>query len=242
VKYARDYRAAISAVTDQPVRYVVYSQSQWDRTRGGQIFKDEGAVFVTHEKCLENMRNVPNPDVVMPDITYSDHYEIELGGRALELHYFGPAHDDCLSVMVAKPANVLFVTNVVNPPDATVPWNPTIPNNYPHNYINFFKSVEALTEREGIDRLAGGFMSISIGPDRKPMINPATGPVSVLKDQRLFWELVIAEVKAALDAGVPPRQLSKEIDPEIFKSYPGYTRRGMDTVFRRIASLEITGR
>lgn len=241
-KYARAYRDAIAAVTDQPVRYVVYSQSQWDRTRGGQVFKDEGATFIAHEQCLENLRNQPNPDVVMPELTYSDQYTIDLGGRALELHYFGPSHDNCMSVMVAKPANVVFVTNVVNPPRAAVPWNPTIPNNYPHNYVPFFKSVEALAEREGIETMVGGFISIGIGPDRKPMVNPATGPVSVVRDQRLFWELVIAEVGAALDAGVPPRQLSKTIDPALFSGYDGYTKRNMDTVYRRIASLHITGR
>lgn len=240
--YARDYRDAIAAVTDQPVRYVVYSQSQWDRTRGGKIFKDEGAEFIAHERCLENLRNVPNPEVVMPEITYSDTYKVELGGRALELHYFGPAHDTCLSVMVAKPANVVFITNVVNPPVAAVPWNPTLPNNYPHNYIAFFKAVEELAEREGIETVVGGFMAIGPGPDGKPMVYPAAGPVAAIREQRIFWELVLSEVKTALDSGVPPTQLIDKIDLEQFSEYSGYTRRGMNVLFRRIASLFITGR
>jgi glyoxylase-like metal-dependent hydrolase (beta-lactamase superfamily II) len=242
VKYARDYRDAIAEVTDQPVRFVVYSQSQWDRTRGGELFKKEGAVFIAHEKCLENLRNQPHPDVIMPEITYSDTYKVELGGRSLELHYFGPAHDTCLSVMVAKPANMVFVTNVVNPPDAMAPWNPTIPNNYPHNYIAFFKSVEALADREGIETLIGGFMAIGMGPDKKPMVLSGAGPVSAVRDQRIFWELVMSEVKAALDAGIPPKQMSKKIDLKQFSKYPGYSPRIMDVTFRRIASMFITGR
>ena len=242
VIFARSYRDAIAAVTDQPVRYVVYSQSQWDRTRGGQIFKDEGAVFITHERCLENLRNVPNADVIMPEITYSDTYTVELGGRALELHYFGPAHGDCLSVMVAKPANMVFVPNVVNPPDAMFPWNPTLANNYPHNYLAFFNSVEALAESEGIETLIGAFIAVGIGPDKKPMVYSGAGPVSVLRDQRIFWELVMNEVKTALDAGIPPSQLINKIDLNEISKYPGYTKRGMNVLLRRIASMYITGR
>jgi glyoxylase-like metal-dependent hydrolase (beta-lactamase superfamily II) len=37
-----------------PVRYVVYSHSHWDHAEGGAVFADT-AVFVAHEKMLENM-------------------------------------------------------------------------------------------------------------------------------------------------------------------------------------------
>ena len=47
---AVEYRRAIAALTDLPVKYVVYSHAHWDHARGGQIFKDEGARFVAHER------------------------------------------------------------------------------------------------------------------------------------------------------------------------------------------------
>ena len=240
--YASAYREEIAKITDQPVRYVVYSQSQWDRTRGGQIFKDEGATFIAHEKCLENLKNVPNSEVIMPEITYSDEYRVELGNRSLDLYYFGPSHDTCLSVMVAKPANMVFVTNIVNPPIAAAPWNPTLANNFLHNYIAFFKSVESLAEREGIETLIGGFMAVGLGPDRKPIVLPGSGPITVLRDQRIYWEKVMTAVKTALDEGVPPKLLIKKIDLEPFSSYQFYSKRNMNVVFRRVASLYITGR
>ena len=52
----------------------------------------------------------------------------------------------------------------------------------------------------------------------------------------------MSEVKSALDAGIPPKQLSKKIDMEQFSKYPGYSPRIMDVTFRRIASMFITGR
>ena len=39
-------RAAIAEITDAPVRYVVYSHVHWDHVLGGQLFKDEGAIFI----------------------------------------------------------------------------------------------------------------------------------------------------------------------------------------------------
>ena len=37
-KNAADMRAAIAEVTDQPVKYVIYSHQHWDHVLGGQIF------------------------------------------------------------------------------------------------------------------------------------------------------------------------------------------------------------
>ena len=105
----------IAKITDQPVKYVAYTHSHWDHVSGGQPFKDQGAQFVAHERCAENFIENPNPNVVTPDITYADRYEITLGGKALERFYFGPSHDNCLVGMVIKPDNLLFLADVAKP-------------------------------------------------------------------------------------------------------------------------------
>ena len=43
---ARSYRQAIATVTDQPVRFVVYSHYHWDRVSGAEVFTREGAKVV----------------------------------------------------------------------------------------------------------------------------------------------------------------------------------------------------
>ncbi len=122
-------RDEIAKITEQPVKYVAYSHSHWDHVEGGQVFKDGGAQFIAQEMCAANFKENPNPDVVMPDITFKDSYKIELGGKSLEIYYYGPSHDNCLSVMIARPANVLFFVDVVNPPSGckcfTTPHLPT---------------------------------------------------------------------------------------------------------------------
>ncbi len=116
VKAAKIQREEIAKITDQPVKFVAYSHSHWDHAAGGKIFKDEGAQFIGQEKCLANMRETPHPDVVLPDITFNDSYELELGEHSLGLYYFGPSHDDCMVVMIARPANILFIIDIGSAP------------------------------------------------------------------------------------------------------------------------------
>ena len=110
-------REEIRKVTDKPVKYVVYSHNHWDHVSGGKIFKDEGAKFIAQEKCVQHFKDKPNPDVVMPDITYKDKYTVKLGGRSLELIYLGPNHGDCLSFMRPDSDNgkYLFAVDIATP-------------------------------------------------------------------------------------------------------------------------------
>lgn len=240
--FAAAMRREIARVTDQPVRYVVYSHSHWDRIAGGGIFRDEGAKFVAQERCAQNLKETPNPLVVPPDITYRDHYQVKVGNQTLELHYFGPSLDTCLSVMVAQPAKLMMIVGLVNPPQASIPWNPTVPDYQLWNFLPFFRAAEDLAAREGIQTLVGGYISIGSGADGKPFLQPATGPIAALHGQREFWERLFGDVKAQLDAGVPPRAIIRKIDLAPYQQYPRYSERSMEILVRRVASRYTTGR
>ena len=43
---ARTMMAEIKKVTDQPVKYVVYSHEHWDHIAGGKVFKDASEDFI----------------------------------------------------------------------------------------------------------------------------------------------------------------------------------------------------
>jgi hypothetical protein len=240
-RFAKAYRKEIDRITDKPVKYLVYSHSHWDRTAGGRIFKEEGARFVAHEQCVVNLRQTPHPDVIMPDITYADTYSVRVGNQALDLYYFGPSHDTCMSVIVAQPANMMFIVNIVNPPSASVPWNPTIPHLQLHSIIPWFKSVEDLARREAITSLVGGYISFGI-KNRKPFLQPATGPIEAVLEQRIFWETLMAAVEKELAAGTGAKEIINKIDLAQFSGYPAYSKKNLGIIIRRVASLYITGR
>lgn len=95
-KAAKLLQAEIRKVTDKPVKYVVYSHNHHDHISGGIIFKAEGATFVGHENVLKELGDHPSAVTPLPDITFSDRYELTLGDRTLVLEHYGPNHGESL--------------------------------------------------------------------------------------------------------------------------------------------------
>ncbi len=243
VEAARIYREAIRSVTDKPVRFVVYSHAQWDRASGAQIFKDEGAVIVAQEKCVEELEISPHPDVLMPDITFSDQYDLKLGGRTLSLSYFGPSVGRCLSVMQPRPAKALYIVNLVSPPVGwEQPWDPTLSNHHLYNIIPYLKQVEALAERENIDSVIGGFIGVGINEKGSMVLLPPDGPVSAIRETREFWEALFAAVKEQSDKGVWSENVPRKMDRTKFENIKGYNKEAFDYIAWRVAEYYFTGK
>ena len=90
------YRAAIAAVTDQPVRYVVYSHDHQDHNEGGAVFAGE-AQFVAHRLAAEKIAARPDSQEgrsPVPTVLVDDAMTLELGGERVELLYLGRNHSD----------------------------------------------------------------------------------------------------------------------------------------------------
>jgi len=45
------YLAEIKKVTDQPVKYLIYSHAHFDHIAGGKPFKDQGAIVIAHKNA-----------------------------------------------------------------------------------------------------------------------------------------------------------------------------------------------
>ena len=91
---------AIRTVTDQPIKYLIYSHSHWDHTGGGEVLKNEGATILSHIDARDWLLEHPNPSVVVADEVWEGNLkEISLGNKTLELHHFGQSHGDRKSVV-----------------------------------------------------------------------------------------------------------------------------------------------
>jgi glyoxylase-like metal-dependent hydrolase (beta-lactamase superfamily II) len=251
VKAATPLRAEIAKLTDQPVKFVAYSHSHWDHASGGQIFKDEGATFVGQRECLKNMTETRHPDVVLPDIAFDDEYSIKLGGQSLDIYYFGPSHDDCMTVMIAKPANILFIVDITSAPTGwEMEYNPTMAEAYLFNMVPYLRSVEALAEREGVETIVSGHLALGFDEQGKMFAQPATGPIDAVREKREFWEILFAAVAAEMATGtsaddVPDKLLASaqfktefldRMDPK------GWQQAEMLILLRRVATYTETGR
>lgn len=249
-KEAAALREAIAEVTDQPVKYVAYSHSHWDHASGGQIFKDEGAQFVAQERCLENISETPQPDMVPPDITFSNNYKIELGEHSLELYYYGPSHDNCMVVMIARPANMLFVVDIGSAPTGWfMEYNPTMSDTHLYNIVPFLKATEALIEQEGIETLISGHTSMGYDDDGNLYVNPSSGPAAAISEKIEFWEVLFGFVRDEMDSGtfvedVPDKLIANREFQDEFVDHVrrGYEEDEMWILLRRVASYVASGR
>ena len=185
---ARLMREAIRQITPLPVKYVVYSHQHWDHVRGGQVFKDEGAVFVSHARCAAHFRDLPEPDIVMPDLLFdTDRYELRLGERTLTLRYLGVNHGDCLVVMTPDHVDIPFIVDLGTAGGMPLPF---IPDYSLHHWVRSLRELE------------GWSFTHYVGGHGIPL-----APKARLAERREYVEALLAETRAALDAGIPEAEI-----------------------------------
>ncbi len=243
---ARILREEIHKLTDQPLKYVAYSHSHWDHISGGQVFKDEGATFVAQERCTENFLENPNPDVVMPDVTYRDQYTIELGGTSMTMYYFGPTHDNCLVVMHIQPENVMFIVDLANPPDGWIMfYNPAVSEDRVWNMPAALDAIAGVIEREGIETIIGGHMTNGINPKngRPTIIRGTIGPSTTVAERRDFWQALIDGTRAEMVANTPVEDIPDKLvaDRYLADRIVAYDEDKMRILIQRIVSYVLTG-
>jgi hypothetical protein len=242
---AAEYRAAVAAVTRKPVRWVVYSHYHWDRVSGAQVFKASGAKVIAQERCAERFRDNPNPAVVMPDVTFADRYHVGPPGQGLDLHYFGPSHGDCLTVLVAQPAKLMQVVELVNPPRAAFPPNPEVPNIRPHNLRQFFAAVDALAREEGIAQVVASSVEVTHDGEGGEVLSAATAPSSIIAEQAEFWKAIYSTVEYARSinaVGIDSFVRLNRVDLAPFKRFDGYDEKALGVTMRRFVGYHDMGR
>ena len=130
----------IRIITDKPIKYVIYSHNHWDHISVAQIFKDSGAIVVSHIKTKENI--LSNPNVVVPDQTWSgDRFDIRLGGKTVELYYFGASHGSGMTVFHMPKEKVLFTADLVVPKRVGFMFMPDFSS---QNWIRTLKEIEKM--------------------------------------------------------------------------------------------------
>jgi len=181
---ARVLREEIRKITPLPVKYVVYSHQHWDHVRGGRIFKEEGAKFVSHANCVAHFKDLPEPEIVMPDETFTgERHELRLGERTLKLRYLGPNHGDCLIVMTPDHVNVPFIVDLGTAGGMPLPY---IADYSLHNWVRSLRELESWD----FESYVGGH-GIAIAPKNR------------LTERREYVEGLMQETRRELDAGTP---------------------------------------
>jgi glyoxylase-like metal-dependent hydrolase (beta-lactamase superfamily II) len=82
--------AQLKTVTNQPVRYVINTHYHGDHSGGNAKMQAIGAQVVASERSRQLMVAGKQPG--LPTMTFNDRGFVHLGGKTVELYYFGRAH------------------------------------------------------------------------------------------------------------------------------------------------------
>lgn len=198
----------IRKITDKPIKYVIYSHNHHDHISGGTIFKEEGAKFIAHKNVLKELGDHPSAVTPLPDITFDDSYTVELGGRKVELSYFGPNHGDSLVVMRLPKEKILFIVDIVTPRRVAFR---IMPDFWPDEWIRSLKEIE--------QQLDFDYVISAHGPETQPAIDLA----SVVAEQRIYLEDLMGAVKQAMDSGThSPDALRKSVKLPKYENWQYY--------------------
>jgi glyoxylase-like metal-dependent hydrolase (beta-lactamase superfamily II) len=138
----------IAKLTDQPVRYVIYSHHHNDHITGGRVFGDQ-AIFISHEAARGKILKAADPSTPVPGLTFTDRMSIDLGGKHVELIYTGKNHSDNSLVVLLPQNKLVFAVDFI--PVDSIAYR-ALPDSYLDEWIESLKQVERLD----FDRLVPG--------------------------------------------------------------------------------------
>ena len=213
------YLDEIRKVTNQPIRYVIYSHNHYDHVAGGKPFKDAGAIFVSHRRAKERIEQVKDPFTIVPDEVMEDQRTITLGDTTIELSYLGLNHSDSSIVMRLPAHKIIFAVDFI--PVGSLPGRGII-DSHPLEWEESLKKVMTMDW----ERLIPG--------------HPGPGGRLGTKDdvQKLLVMLqdMSAEVREAALAGKCWDTAEKEVKLEKYAGWPGYEA-SLPMIVRRYCGL-----
>jgi len=113
-------KAAISQISDKPIKYVVNTHWHFDHVGGNEVFGADGSIIIAHNNVrtrvssdqfmAHQQREVPaSPEVAWPIVTFSEDLTYYFNDEEIVIHHSPPAHTDGDAVVYFKKANVIHM-------------------------------------------------------------------------------------------------------------------------------------
>jgi len=218
---AEELLAAIRKTTDKPVKWVINTHAHGDHYFGNSVFKREGATFVAHRDTAGMMKShlglemkrrqgyfrVRQYDpaevkLVLPDLTFDSTLTLTLGGRTIELLYFGPGQNPGDTLVYFPKERVIFTGG----PFSKNSWpNPSFTPSMP-SWIELLQKIVAMD----VDIYLGGHGDIGNKQD-------------VLAQAKMLSDFD-AGMRAAVAKGMSKEEIQKSVRFEQYRDVRNYFR------------------
>ena len=113
-------KAAITAISDKPIRYLFNTHFHGDHTGGNENFAKAGVAIVAQDNVRKRLsteqynavfdrKTPPSPDVALPIVTFNDSVTFHLDGEDITCFHVPNAHTDGDAIVWFPKANVVHM-------------------------------------------------------------------------------------------------------------------------------------
>ena len=152
--FGKSIPSAIAKITDQPIKILVYSHIHKDHIGGSAAFKSiKGLQIIALESVADFLKEMNDPNRLLPNVTLKSEKTITLGGKTVELtRHFYQSHEGDLFIYVPQ-AKFLMAVDCVTPGYAPFQGF-DITTNF-HEYLKVFDELSAYD----FDTFVGGHLT-----------------------------------------------------------------------------------
>jgi glyoxylase-like metal-dependent hydrolase (beta-lactamase superfamily II) len=197
--FGKNIPSAVAKVTDKPIKILVYSHVHKDHIGGSAAFKDiNGLQIVALDSVSDFLKEINDPNRLLPNVTFKSAKTIKLGGKTVELTrrmYHSPEGDLFIYIPEAK-----FLMAVDSVTSGYAPFQGFDLTTDFHEYLRMFDEILAYQ----FDTFVGGHLT-DIGTKED---------VEITKEYTNDVYHTVKRIHNGLDQGAVVAEAAKTVGPD----------------------------